>query len=165
MSRISTRLVAWTDGGCRGNPGLGAWAFLIVDRETGKALERSDGERTTTNNRMEMLAAINALESLRQPSPVTLVTDSRYLIDCCTKWMAGWKRAGWKRKAGALKNVDLLQRLDDLQQLHQVSWQWVKGHSGEPGNEHVDTLLNQAMDRLAAGQEAAWENRGTWPVV
>ena len=98
-----TRIQAWTDGGCRGNPGIGAWAFVIVDTKSGKALERAAGEVETTNNRMEMMAAIETLRSLNQPSEILIHSDSKYLIDCCSKWLAGWKRNGWKRKGGALK--------------------------------------------------------------
>ncbi|MFW5845667.1 MAG: ribonuclease H family protein [Planctomycetota bacterium] len=159
-----SRLVAWTDGGCRGNPGIGAWAFLIVDTQTGTALERADGDAQTTNNRMEMMGAIACMRSLRKPGSELLIrSDSRYLIDCCSKWMPGWKRAGWKRKAGPLKNLDLLQELDRLLAQHRIRWEWVKGHAGDAGNEHVDALLNSAMDRLAAGQSAAHESRLTWP--
>jgi ribonuclease HI len=159
-----TRLQAWTDGGCRGNPGIGAWAFLIVDTETGKALERAGGDPSTTNNRMEMQAAVRAMESLTKDGSELLIhSDSKYLIDCCTQWMAGWKKKGWKKKGGELKNVDLLKELDALQQRHTIRWQWVKGHSGDPGNERVDELLNDAMDRLASGGDSAYEQRRTWP--
>lgn len=158
------RIRAWTDGGCRGNPGIGAWAFLIVDTETGKALERADGEQQTTNNRMEMMAAIEVLRSLSKPqSEIEIHSDSKYLIDSCTQWMPGWKAKGWKKKNGELKNVDLLQELDRLLSLHQVTWTWVKGHSGEAGNERVDLLLNEAMDRLAAGKDGRAEQRRMWP--
>jgi len=158
------RLVAWTDGGCRGNPGPGAWAYLLVDTATGKALERAGAEPRTTNNRMEMTAAIEALRSLTRPgSEVLLHSDSRYLIDCCEQWLPGWKARGWRRKAGPLKNVDLLQELDRLQEVHRVRWRWVKGHSGDPGNDRVDELANLAMDRIAAGGDGDHEVRRSWP--
>ncbi|TVR39968.1 MAG: ribonuclease HI [Planctomycetota bacterium] len=149
-----TRIHAYTDGGCRGNPGIGAWAFILIDTETGKALQRAGGERHTTNNRMEMMAAIETLRALREASPILIHSDSKYLIDCCSSWMAGWKRQGWKRKGGELKNVDLLKILDGLLVKHQVSWQWVKGHSGNAGNDHVDGLLNTVMDRIAKGEDS-----------
>jgi ribonuclease HI len=159
-----TRIQAWTDGGCRGNPGIGAWAFVIVDTHNGKALERAAGEVKTTNNRMEMMAAIETLRSLHQPSEIVIHSDSKYLIDCCSKWMAGWKRNGWKRKGGALKNVDLLQELDNLLAKHQVRWQWVKGHSGDTGNEYVDSNLNTVMDHIAKGnKDHRIDGRITWP--
>lgn len=155
--------MCWTDGGCRGNPGPGAWAYLMVDPRSGRAIERTGGERETTNNRMEMQGAIQALLALKQPGTSVLIqSDSRYLIDCCTTWMAGWKRNGWKRKEGPLKNVDLLQELDRLHAVHRVTWRWVKGHAGDPGNEHVDALLNAAMDRLACGRPVAHERHLTW---
>ncbi len=157
-------VIAYTDGGCRGNPGPGAWAFLLIDPATGKALERTGGERLTTNNRMELLGVIEALRALRgQTQRVRLMSDSTYVIHSATKWMAGWKARGWKRKDGELKNVDLLQELDRLVALHEIEWQWVKGHDGEPGNERVDELTNHGMDRIAAGESAAWERRCTWP--
>jgi len=158
-----SKVVAFTDGGCRGNPGVGAWAFLLVDTQTRKALERASGERLTTNNRMEMGAAIAALEAVKSPqASILIVSDSKYLIDCCTKWMAGWKRNGWKRKGDPLKNLDLLQRLDTLLEGRSVEFQWVAGHSGHPGNEHVDRLGNEAMDRLELGQDPVYERRFEW---
>lgn len=139
---------------------------MIVDTTTGKALQRAAGERMTTNNRMEMMAAIETLRSLRQEgSEILIHSDSKYLIDCCSKWMAGWKRQGWKRKGGALKNVDLLKILDELLSRHQVRWQWVKGHAGDCGNEYVDALLNQVMDRLQGqgSDDFRIDSRINWP--
>lgn len=156
-------LVAFTDGGCRGNPGVGAWAFVLVDKKTRAALERAGGERATTNNRMEMWAAIAALEAVKQPSAnVLVVSDSKYLIGCCTEWMAGWKAKGWKRKGDPLKNLDLLQKLDELISGRRIQFRWVAGHSGHTGNEHVDRLGNEAMDRIQAGQDPAHERRFEW---
>ncbi len=158
-----TDLVAFTDGGCRGNPGVGAWAFVLVDRASRKALERTGGEPVTTNNRMEMTAAIEALSSIRKEGASVLVlSDSKYLIGCCTEWMPGWKARGWKRKGEPLKNLDLLQKLDELIQRYRVEWKWVAGHSGHPGNDHVDRLANEAMDRITAGRDAAHERRFEW---
>ncbi len=156
-------VIAYTDGGCRGNPGPGAWAFLLIDPTTGKALERTGGERQTTNNRMELLAVIEALKALRGARKrVRLMSDSQYVINSVTKWMAGWKAKGWKRKEGELKNVDLLKQLDELVTLHDIEWRWVRGHDGEPGNERVDALTNHGMDRIARGEPAAWESRTVW---
>lgn len=159
-------LIAYADGGCRGNPGPGAWGFLLIDLHSGVALERTGGDRNTTNNRMEISAALGALEALKQPSAIEIRTDSRYLIDSATKWMAGWKRAGWRRKGNApVANVELLQRLDVLLAVHQVRWKWVAGHAGEPGNEYVDGLCNTAMDRLIRGGDPASERRHATPPV
>jgi ribonuclease HI len=156
-------IIAWTDGGCRGNPGPGAWAFVIVNTATGAALERCGGEAGTTNNRMEVQAAVEALAALLKPGLRVLIhSDSQYLIKAATEWMPGWKAKGWKRKEGPLKNVDLLQELDHVLAQHQVRWKWVKGHAGDRGNERVDLLANQAMDRLAAGKDPAWEQRCVW---
>ncbi len=157
------QLICYTDGGCRGNPGIGAWGYLLIDPETGHALEAADGENHTTNNRMEMGAAIAALQCLKQPNTtIKIFSDSKYLIDCCTQWMPGWKGKGWKKKGGELKNVDLLKQLDELLSQHQVTWQWVKGHGGDPGNEHVDQLANDAMDRIQAGKDPKHQARVTW---
>lgn len=158
-----SKVVAFTDGGCRGNPGVGAWAFVLVDITTRKALEGAGGEPQTTNNRMEMGAAIAALEAVKKAdTEILIVSDSKYLIDCCTKWMAGWKRNGWKRKGDPLKNLDLLQKLDELIAGRSVQFRWVAGHSGHVGNEHVDRLGNEAMDRLEQGLSASHERRFDW---
>jgi ribonuclease HI len=157
------QVIAYTDGGCRGNPGVGAWATVLINPRKGTCLELAGGERQTTNNRMEMTAAIEALKALKAEGLTVLVrSDSKYLIQCCQDWMPGWKRNGWKKKDGPLKNVDLLQELDRLLARHRVRWEWVAGHSGERGNERCDQLANEAMDRLGRGEEAAWERRGTW---
>ena len=158
-----TDLIAFTDGGCRGNPGIGAWAFLLVDTKTRRALECAGGELETTNNRMEMWAAIAALSAPKDPGGRLLIlSDSKYLIGCCTEWMAGWKAKGWKRKGDPLKNLDLLQRLDQLLTGREVKFRWVAGHSGHAGNDHVDLLANEAMDRIAAGGDPAHERRFAW---
>lgn len=156
-------VIAFTDGGCRGNPGVGAWAFVLVDVKTRKALERAGGVRETTNNRMEMQAAIEALRAVRPDGTrMLVVSDSKYLIGCCTQWMAGWKAKGWKRKGDPLKNLDLLQQLDELIAPRTVSFRWVAGHSGHYGNEHVDRLGNEAMDRIELGTDPAHERRFDW---
>ena len=155
------QVLCFTDGGCRGNPGPGAWAFLLVDRASGAGLERADGEGETTNNRMEFAAAIRALEALKQPCDVEIRSDSRLLVKSASEWMPGWKARGWRRKGGELENLDLILELDAQLQRHRVRWTWVPGHAGVAGNEHVDALTNQAMDALQGGRAAAWERR--WP--
>jgi ribonuclease HI len=156
-------IVAWTDGGCRGNPGPGGWGFLLVNCASRDCLDRCGGEAETTNNRMEILAAIMALRSLKREGLRVLVhSDSQYLIKAATEWIGGWKRRGWKRQDGALKNVDLLQELDRLIGIQHVSWRWVKGHAGDPGNERADALTNRAMDAVQAGLDPAWSERGRW---
>lgn len=158
-----SKVVVFTDGGCRGNPGVGAWAFVLVDTSTRKALEGTGGEQQTTNNRMEMWAAIAAMQAVKKAdTQLLIVTDSKYLIGCCTQWMTGWKKNGWKRKGDPLKNLDLLQKLDELISGREVEFRWVAGHSGHVGNEHVDRLGNEAMDRLERGQDAAYERRFDW---
>jgi len=158
-----SKVVAFTDGGCRGNPGVGAWAFLLVDTTTRKALEAAGGEKLTTNNRMELGAVIAALEAVKKlDTQILVVSDSKYVIGCCTQWMAGWKKNGWKRKGDPLKNLDLIQKLDELLAGRAIEFRWVAGHSGHAGNEHVDRLGNEAMDRLALGQDPAYERRLDW---
>ncbi|PUB14824.1 ribonuclease HI [Yoonia sediminilitoris] len=138
---------AYTDGACSGNPGPGGWGALLIAREGDtvvKERELSGGEPETTNNRMELLAAINALETLERGTALTLVTDSAYVKDGITKWIHSWKRNGWKKKGG-LKNVDLWQRLDAATARHDVTWEWVKGHAGHPENERADELARAGM--------------------
>lgn len=158
-------VIAYTDGGCRGNPGPGAWAYLIIDASSGRAIKRADAESKTTNNRMELFGVLAVLRALRKPgTAIEVRSDSKYTIDCCSTWMAGWKKRGWTRKGGELKNVDLLKELDAELAKHQVTFQWVKGHAGDPGNEAVDEWLNRSMDALAAGEDTALEAHLTWPV-
>ncbi len=145
---MSARVVeAFTDGGCRGNPGPGGWGAVLRYDDTEKEL--FGGERHTTNNRMELMAAIAALEALKRPCRVVVTTDSTYVKQGITSWITSWRRNGW-RTAGRkpVKNVDLWQRLDEAAARHQVEWRWVKGHAGHPGNERADALANRAMDRL-----------------
>ena len=142
-------LYAWTDGACSGNPGPGGWGVLIRAMEGGavvKQRELSGGEADTTNNRMELLAAINALEVLTRPSTLTLTTDSAYVKNGVESWIHGWKRNGWRtadRKP--VKNIDLWQRLDAAQARHKVVWKWIKGHAGHPENERADELARAGM--------------------
>ncbi|KIC21752.1 MULTISPECIES: ribonuclease HI [unclassified Leisingera] len=142
-------LFAYTDGACSGNPGPGGWGVLLraMDGDTiVKEKELSGGEAETTNNRMELLAAINALESLARPSTITVVTDSAYVKNGVTGWIFGWKRNGWKTSSKKpVKNVELWQRLDEAQARHKVTWEWVKGHAGHPENERADELARAGM--------------------
>jgi len=142
-------LFAYTDGACSGNPGPGGWGALLLARE-GEAVVRerelSGGEAETTNNRMELLAAIAALEALARPSKITLVTDSAYVKNGLTGWIDGWKRNGWKTAAKKpVKNEDLWRRLDEAAARHDVTWEWVKGHAGHPENERADELARAGM--------------------
>ena len=159
-------VVIYTDGGCRGNPGIGAWAYVLIDAKTKRCVERAGAETATTNNRMELQAVLGALQSLKKDGLNLLIcSDSQYTIKSCKEWMPGWKRNGWKRKGGELKNVDLMQAIDAELPRHQISWLWVKGHAGDPGNEHVDGLLNKSMDAKAAGEDGVLEGKGMWSAV
>ncbi|MFV0292673.1 MAG: ribonuclease HI [Paracoccus sp. (in: a-proteobacteria)] len=144
-----SELFAWTDGACSGNPGPGGWGVLMRAMN-GEAIvkerELSGGEANTTNNRMELMAAISALEVLTRPSSIMITTDSAYVKNGVTGWIHGWKKNGWKtadRKP--VKNVDLWQRLDTAQSRHDVSWAWIKGHAGHPENERADELARTGM--------------------
>lgn len=137
----------FTDGACKGNPGPGGWGALLRYGEVEKELW--GGERHTTNNRMELMAAIQALESLKRPCSVALTTDSIYVKNGITEWLPNWKHRGWKTAARKpVKNEDLWRRLDDAVQRHKVSWHWVKGHNGHPENERADQLANRAIEEL-----------------
>ncbi|MBK1634958.1 ribonuclease HI [Rhodovulum adriaticum] len=142
-------LFAYTDGACSGNPGPGGWGVLLRAMEgeqVVKERELSGGEGATTNNRMELMAAISALESLTRPTRITIVTDSAYVKNGVTGWIHGWKKNGWKTAAKKpVKNVELWQRLDAAQATHDVTWQWVKGHAGHPENERADELARAGM--------------------
>jgi len=140
------RVTIFTDGACRGNPGPGGWGAILrfgaVEREL------CGGESETTNNRMEMTAAIRALEALREPCVVDLHTDSTYLRDGITQWLEGWKRRGWRTAARKpVRNQDLWLLLDDLAGRHDVTWHWVKGHSGHDDNERADELANKGLEK------------------
>ena len=156
-------VIAYTDGGCRGNPGPGGWGCLIINPRTGEALERCGGEAATTNNKMELTGAIMALRALKKPGTAAQIhSDSLYVIKSASEWIPGWKARGWKRKEGPLKNDELLQELDRLLAQHAITWQWVKGHDGNPGNERVDALANRAMDAIARGEDPSFEQRVMW---
>ena len=143
------KLFAYTDGACSGNPGPGGWGALLRAMDGGQIVKErclSGGEANTTNNRMELLAAINALETLAKPSTLTIITDSQYVKNGVTGWIHGWKRNGWRTSAKKpVKNVELWQRLDEAQDRHDVTWEWVKGHAGHPENERADELAREGM--------------------
>jgi ribonuclease HI len=139
----------FTDGACRGNPGPGGWGVLL--RYGGHEKELYGAEKETTNNRMELMAAITALESLKRTCKVDLTTDSQYVRKGITEWMSNWKRNGWKTASRKpVKNADLWQRLDTAAARHEVNWHWVRGHSGHDENERVDELANRAIDEMQA---------------
>ncbi|MBM3605010.1 MAG: ribonuclease HI [Alphaproteobacteria bacterium] len=142
-------LYAWTDGACSGNPGPGGWGVLMraLDGNTVvKERELAGGEAATTNNRMELMAAISALEALTRPTRIVIVTDSAYVKNGVTQWIHGWKRNGWKTAdKKPVKNVELWQRLDEAQRTHQVEWRWIKGHAGHAENERADELARGGM--------------------
>lgn len=134
----------YTDGACKGNPGVGGWGALLMSGTHNK--EIYGGEALTTNNRMELMAVIAALESLKSCSRVLLHADSQYVLKGITEWLPNWKRRGWRTAANApVKNVDLWQRLDALVAMHEVQWFWVKGHAGHAGNERADALANKGV--------------------
>lgn len=137
----------FTDGACRGNPGPGGWGAVLRYGKKEKTLH--GGEANTTNNRMELMAAIQALEHLKRPCRVILTTDSQYVRKGITEWMPNWKRRGWKTASRQpVKNVDLWQRLDAARERHDIEWKWVRGHTGHPGNERADALANRGIDEL-----------------
>ena len=143
-----TEVVIYTDGACSGNPGPGGWG--VVMRWQGKEKELYGFDPVTTNNRMELMAAIQALEALRGPATVSLHTDSKYLLDGITKWIHGWERNGWRTAAKKpVKNDDLWHRLTEAMRPHDVNWVWVKGHAGDPGNERADALARRGIEEAA----------------
>ena len=140
----------YSDGACKGNPGAGGWGALLIS--AGHRKEICGGERDTTNNRMEMMAVIRALESLKRPSTVHVHTDSQYVQKGISEWMANWKKRGWRTADGKpVKNQDLWQELDALSRKHRIEWNWVRGHAGHPENERADALANQGV--LQASKE------------
>lgn len=146
-------VVIYTDGACRGNPGPGGWGVILSYGDHEKELYGAEPE--TTNNRMELTAAIQALNALSRACPVSLYTDSQYVRQGVLEWMANWKQRGWKTAARKpVKNQDLWQRLDDAMSRHQIDWHWVRGHAGIEGNERADQLANRAIDEMLAGNVA-----------
>jgi len=141
---MTDKVVIYTDGACKGNPGPGGWGVYFQYKQSKKTL--SGGEQQTTNNRMELMAAIVALETLKEPCLVRLHTDSKYVLQGVTEWMVNWKKRGWKTaNKRPVKNEDLWRRLDQAINRHTIEWIWVKGHSGEKGNEIADQLANQGV--------------------
>ncbi|PSF04767.1 ribonuclease HI [Marinobacter fuscus] len=147
---MSGKVVMYTDGACKGNPGPGGWGVVLQYGDASKTLH--GGENQTTNNRMELMAAICGLRALKRACEVELYTDSQYVRKGITEWLAGWKRNGWKTAAKKpVKNADLWQELDAETRRHTVNWHWVKGHAGNPGNELADELANRGVAELAGG--------------
>lgn len=144
---MSSHVEIFTDGACRGNPGPGGWGALLRFEGAEKTLKGAVTD--TTNNRMELQAAISALESLSKPCKIQLTTDSRYVMDGIQQWMQNWKKRGWKTASKKpVKNEDLWRKLDELVSAHEIDWHWVKGHSGHRENEIVDQLANDAIDEM-----------------
>jgi ribonuclease HI len=147
---MSDKVEIFSDGACRGNPGPGGWGTLL--RFNGKEKEMFGAELETTNNRMELMAAIMGLEALIRPCEVRITTDSQYVKKGITEWLTDWKQRAWKTaNRKPVKNKDLWQRLEAVSEQHQIEWRWVKGHSGHAENEHVDALANQAIDEMLSG--------------
>ncbi len=141
----------WTDGACKGNPGVGGWGVLMKFGQVEKTMH--GGEMLTTNNRMEMMAVIEALKVLKRPCQVKLNIDSQYVMKGMTEWIHGWKTRGWRTAdKKPVKNADLWQTLDEQVQRHQITWRWVKGHAGDPGNERADLLANRGVDETRTRQ-------------
>ncbi|MFN7389784.1 ribonuclease HI [Brevundimonas sp.] len=148
-----SHVIIHTDGACKGNPGPGGWGAIL--QSGGKTKELRGGERLTTNNRMELTAAIMALETLNRPCRVDLHTDSKYVMDGITSWIHGWKARGWKTAdKKPVKNDDLWKRLDAARARHEVNWHWVKGHAGHELNERADALANLGIDEMLAASRA-----------
>ena len=140
-------VIIYTDGACRGNPGPGGWGVLIEYGESRKQLY--GGDISTTNNKMELTAAIMALKEIKEPCEIILYTDSKYVLQGIEEWIHNWKKRGWRgANKKPVKNIDLWKELDELRDEHNIKWNWVKGHSGDPGNETADILANRGIDEL-----------------
>lgn len=150
MSSARPAIELYTDGACSGNPGPGGWAFILRRVGTGEVIERSGGERATTNNRMELMSVIAGLDTLEGPSRVELYSDSQYVCKGLSEWLDQWKSRGWRRgRNEKVKNVDLWQRLDRLRDIHELSTHWIRGHNEHPENERCDQLAVAAAARFA----------------
>ncbi|CAH0215541.1 MULTISPECIES: ribonuclease HI [unclassified Pseudomonas] len=150
---MSDQVELYTDGACKGNPGVGGWGALLVFQGVEKELW--GGEAVTTNNRMELMGAIRGLAELKRPCNVRLVTDSQYVMKGIQEWMPNWKKRGWKTAAKEpVKNADLWQQLDEQVNRHNVTWQWVRGHIGHPGNERADQLANRGVEDIRSMKRA-----------
>ena len=145
---MTARVEIFTDGACSGNPGVGGWGAILRYKDIEKEL--SGGEENTTNNRMELMAVIMALSVLKTKCNISLYTDSKYVMNGITEWLANWKRNNWRtaNKKQAVKNIDLWQRLDELTQQHEIRWLWVKGHNGHPENERCDALARSEVAKI-----------------
>ena len=140
-------VIIYTDGACRGNPGPGGWGVLIKYGESNKQLH--GGDVSTTNNKMELTAAIMALKEIKEPCKIILYTDSKYVLQGIEEWIHNWKKRGWRgANKKPVKNIELWKELDELRDEHNIKWNWVKGHSGDPGNETADMLANKGIDEL-----------------
>ena len=140
-------VIIYTDGACRGNPGPGGWGVLIEYGESSKQLY--GGDNSTTNNKMELTAAIMALKEIKEPCEIILYTDSKYVLQGIEEWIHNWKKRGWRgANKKPVKNIELWKELDELRDEHNIKWNWVKGHSGDPGNETADMLANRGIDEL-----------------
>ncbi len=153
MLMNSSQVQIWTDGACKGNPGLGGWGALLRQGRHEKAIY--GGEADTTNNRMELMAVIEALKALKRPCDVVVHTDSQYVQKGMNEWLANWKRRGWRTAdKKPVKNADLWQELDALVGQHTLQWRWVRGHAGDPGNERADELANLGVEQARAQRAA-----------
>ena len=153
MSNMNEQVEIYTDGACKGNPGVGGWGALLVFKGVEKELW--GGEAQTTNNRMELTAAIRALAELKRPCDVRLVTDSQYVMQGIQDWMPNWKKRGWKTSTKQpVKNADLWVQLDEQVNRHNVTWQWIRGHTGHAGNERADQLANRGVDEIRSLKHA-----------